>query len=413
MTVLIVGASVAGIATARQLRAKGYDGRITLLEAEPHLPYDKPPLSKEVLAHEGVGDPVSLLGPDQLAALDLDLRLGVRAMSLDGARRTVTTGNGDSIGYDTLVIATGVTPRTLPIPAPAGVYTLRSIDDARAIRAELRAGRPLVIVGAGFIGAELATAARAYGVAVTLVELQQVPMAHLFGAIVAEQLNGLHTAHGVRLVTGVQVSGFGTTESGTTESGTTGTGGSGRVSQVLLSDGSSLTADFVVVAIGARPATEWLASSGLDLTDGLRCDARLRVHGAEDVYAAGDVARWPHGLYEDDLRIEHWTNAGEHAAIVAASVLGGPAPAPQVPYVWSYQYGRLLQIVGQPRRGSLARMSGGVADGERFVAVYGDPRDRVVGAVCVDNAKAILACRKAIKRQARIDELDLPDPARA
>jgi 3-phenylpropionate/trans-cinnamate dioxygenase ferredoxin reductase subunit len=408
MTLVIVGASVAGIATARELRAKGYHGRITVLEAERHLPYDKPPLSKEILAYAGAGDPVSLLGPDQLAALDLDLRLGVCATSLDRARRAVTTGDGDSIGYGTLVIATGVTPRTLPIPVPAGVYTLRSIDDAIAIRAELRAARRLVIVGAGFIGAELATAARAYGVAVTLVELQQVPMAHLFGAAVAERLNGLHTAHGIRLVTGVQVAGF-----GTTESGTTGAEGSGRVSQVLLSDGSSLPTDFVVVAIGARPATGWLASSGLDVTDGLRCDARLRVHGAEDVYAAGDVARWPHGLYEDDVRIEHWTNASEHAAIVAASILGTAAPAPQVPYVWSYQYGRLLQIVGQPRRGSLARMSGGVADGERFIAVYGDPQDRVVGAVCVDNARAMLACRKAVKRQARIDELDLPDPARA
>jgi NADPH-dependent 2,4-dienoyl-CoA reductase/sulfur reductase-like enzyme len=404
MTVLMVGASVAGIATARELRAKGYDGRITLLEAERHLPYDKPPLSKEVLAADGTGDPVSLLGRDQLAALDLDLRLGVRATSLDRARRAVTTGDGDSIGYDTLVIAVGVTPRQLPIPVPAGVYTLRSIDDARAIRAELRAAGCLVIVGAGFIGAELATAARAYGVAVTLVELQQVPMAHLFGAAVAEQLNGLHTAHGVRLVTGVQVTGFGTTGA---------VGNCGRVSQVLLSDGSSLPADFAVVAIGARPAIGWLASSGLDVTDGLRCDERLRVHGAEDVYAVGDVARWPHGLYEGDVRIEHWTNASEHAAIVAASVLGGTPPAPQVPYVWSYQYGRLLQIVGQPRRGSLALVSGGVADGERFVAVYGDPRDRVVGAVCVDNAKAMLACRKAIKRQARIDELHFPDPARA
>jgi NADPH-dependent 2,4-dienoyl-CoA reductase/sulfur reductase-like enzyme len=413
MTVVIVGASVAGIATARELRAKGYDGRITLLEAERHLPYDKPPLSKEVLAPDCTGDPVSLLGGDQLAALDLDLRLGVRAASLDRARRAVTTGDADSIGYDMLVIATGVTPRTLPIPVPAGVYTLRSIDDAAAIRAELRAARRLVIVGAGFIGAELATAARAYGVAVTLVELQRVPMAHLFGAPVAERLNGLHTAHGVGLVVGVQVSGFGTTAPGTSASGTTGAGGGGRVSQVLLSDGSSLPADFVVVAIGARPATEWLASSGLDVTDGLRCDERLRVHGAADVYAAGDVARWPHGLYEGDVRIEHWTNASEHAAIVAASVLGGMAPAPQVPYVWSHQYGRLLQIVGQPRRGSLARMSGGVSDGERFVAVYGDPQDRVVGAVCVDNARAMLACRKAINRQARIDELDLPDPARA
>jgi 3-phenylpropionate/trans-cinnamate dioxygenase ferredoxin reductase subunit len=408
MTVVIVGASVAGIATARELRVKGYDGRITLLEAERHGPYDKPPLSKEVLAPDGPGDPVSLLGGDQLAALDLDLRLGVRAASLDRARRAVTTGDADSIGYDTLVIATGVTPRTLPIPAPAGVYTLRSIDDATAIRAELRAARRLVIVGAGFIGAELATAARAYGVAVTLVELQQVPMAHLFGAPVADRLNGLHTAHGVGLVAGVQVSGF-----GTTASGITGAEGGGRVSQVLLSGGSSLPADFVVVAIGARPATDWLASSGLDVTDGLRCDERLRVHGAEDVYAAGDVARWPHGLYEGDVRIEHWTNASEHAAIVAASILGRAAPAPQVPYVWSHQYGRLLQIVGQPRRGSLARMSGGVGDGERFVAVYGDPQDRVVGAVCVDNARAMLACRKAIKRQARIDELDLPDPARA
>jgi NADPH-dependent 2,4-dienoyl-CoA reductase/sulfur reductase-like enzyme len=397
MSVLIVGASVAGVGTARALRAKGYAGPITLLDEQRHLPYDKPPLSKEMLGAEGVGDPVPLVSAAQLDALDIQLRLGVRAAALDTERKVVVTESAEQIGYETLVIATGVKPRTLPFPAPPGVYTLRSLDDARAIREELGRAARLVIVGAGFIGAELATAARAHGVDVTILEVQAVPMAHLFGVEVAQALNTLHTGNEVTVLSGVQVAGF---------------AGPDRVTAVQLSDGSSVEASFVVVAIGAHPATGWLESSGLPTPDGIACDNELRVIGVAGVYAAGDVARWPHGLYESELRIEHWTNANEHAVIVAASILGRPASAPQVPYVWSYQYGRLIQIVGRPSSGAPVVISGRPAEGESFLAVYAGPQGRVVGAVCVDNARAMMACRKAIKQGLTVEALRLPEATR-
>lgn len=388
MTVVVVGASVAGIRTAQALRMQGYDGAVTIIGAEVHLPYDKPPLSKEVLTGETPG---ALISEEQLAALSVDLRLGVRATSLDPEARVVETSDGRSVAYTTLVIATGMTPRMLPgIEPPPGVHTMRTVDDALALREVLLHGATVVVIGAGFIGAEFASAARRHGCAVSIVEPQPTPMAHLLGEAVGAALAQLHTQNGVSLHTGVTFDRFETTSDG-------------HVQAVVLGDGQRLPAGVVVVGIGATPATAWLESSGLPLSDGVECDDQLRVRGYPDIFAAGDVARWPHALYGHSLRIEHWSNANEHAAIVAAGVLGKPVPAPQVPYVWSDQYGHRIQIIGRPAIGQLVSMTGTAED--HLTAVYADGDGSVVGAVVVDDPRKMLQFRKAIMKHAPASDL--------
>jgi 3-phenylpropionate/trans-cinnamate dioxygenase ferredoxin reductase subunit len=399
VSILIVGASVAGIRTAQALRMQGSTDRITLLGAELHHPYDKPPLSKEMLAREqgppgadpGPG-PVALLTEDELAALDVDLRLGVRATRLDPAARVVETEQSGTFGYDQLVIATGVVPRALPGPVPAGVHTIRTADDALALRTALARTPDVVVIGAGFIGAEFASAARACGCSVTVVEQQPIPMAHILGPEVGGRLAGLHQANGVALRTGVAVSHF---------------EGDQRVSAVVLGTGEVLPAGLVVVGIGARPATDWLASSGLPITDGIECDQNLRVVGFPDVHAAGDVARWPHPHYGFALRVEHWTNANEHGALVAADLLGRPAPPSPVPYVWSDQYGHRIQMAGLANLGRLSRLTGPAAN--HLVALYADDAGTVVAAVVIDDPRTFMKLRKAVTRRVQADEVEVPD----
>jgi len=385
VAIVIVGASVAGVRTAQALRGQGFDGTLTVIGEERHHPYDKPPLSKEMLVPSGEGAPVPLLSSDELASFDV--RLGTRATGLDPERRVVLVESGDEIPFTRLVIATGVTPRTLP-GAPAGVYTLRCAEDAQALRAELKNASRAVVIGAGFIGAEFASAAIAHGVHVSIVEAQDTPMAHILGAEVGGMLAKLHELNGVEVHAGARFDRF---------------EGGARVSGVALADGRVLQADLVVVGIGARPATDWLAGSGLPVDDGVVCDEKLRVRGFPGIYAAGDVARWPHPHYSTDLRIEHWTNAGEHGTIVAADILGKPAPRPQVPYVWSDQYGRRIQIVGRPAAGRPAFVDGSVEE-ERFMAVYADG-ESVVGALVVDDPRAMMKCRKAIAGGLNVDDL--------
>jgi NADPH-dependent 2,4-dienoyl-CoA reductase/sulfur reductase-like enzyme len=392
--ILIVGASVAGIRTAQALRRRGFDGEITILGEETHVPYDKPPLTKQMLAPDSAPVAVPLLPGEALDALGADLRLGVRAVALDPGSKTVVTADGGRVRYSTLVIATGLRPVSLPGAGElGGVYTIRSADDALALRGELRRGGRAVGIGAGFIGAEFASAAREHGMAVTVVEAQDTPMAHLLGAEVGAMLTRLHEANGVSLLTGVRFAAF---------------QGTRHVTGVALSDGTVLPADVVAVGIGARANTEWLTSSGLPIADGVQCGADLRVTGFPDIYAAGDIARWRHGLYQEDLRIEHWTNANDHAEIVAASICGTPPPAAQVPFVWSDQYGRRIQIVGRPSAGRVAVVGGGVGE-DSLSAVYADRDGIVVGAVCVDDARTMLKCRKAIARRQHVADLGLAD----
>jgi NADPH-dependent 2,4-dienoyl-CoA reductase/sulfur reductase-like enzyme len=399
--VLIVGASVAGVRTAQALRRGGFDGAITLVGQEPHHPYDRPPLSKEMLASDGGGAPVPLLAAEEPGMLGLDLRLGLRATGLAPGAAVVSTASGEDFSYSGggLVIATGLVPRTLPFASPLGVYTIRTVDDARAVRAALAARPRVVVVGAGFIGAELASAAREYGCEVTVVEAQPVPMAQLVGPEVGGLLAGLHAVNGTELVAGVGVAAF--------ESA------AGAVTGVVLGDGRVLAAGLVIVGIGARPATDWLGSSGLPADDGIRCDEHLRVVGFPQVHAAGDVARWPHPRY-GELRIEHWTNANEHGAVVAADILGLPLPAAQVPYVWSDQYGHRIQIAGRSAAGRLAVLRGTAVGGD-LVALYAGDDGGLVGGVVVDDTRTFMKVRRAVASAAPAGsvELPLPGPARS
>lgn len=366
-------------------------GSIALLGEEVHQPYDKPPITKAMLEVSGDGARIPLLSEQGLTALNVDLQLGVRAVALDPVRRVVTTDDGRRLGYEHLVIATGVVPRTLrAMGTLSGVRAIRTGDDAVSLRAALPNAEHVVAIGGGFIGAEFATAARTYGRPVTVVEVQHIPMAHIVGSEVGALLSELHAANGVELLTGVAFSRF---------------EGDQRVRAVVLDDGRSLPADLVVVGIGTHPATEWLATSGWPIGDGIECDEQLRVIGFPEIHAAGDVARWPHPFYGTSVRIEHWTNANEHGAVVAASILGHPIPATPVPYVWSDQYGHRIQIVGRPTAGELALRLGDAEN--QLVALYADAAGSLIGAVIVDDPRLLLRCRKAITKRARVDEVDL------
>lgn len=389
-----MGASVAGIRTAQALRLQGYSGSITLLGEELHHPYDKPPLSKENLQLGDGSSPVLLLTADELTALNVDLRLGVRAVGLDPFACQVETDDGHRWDYSTLVIATGVHPRRLTNASHLkGVHTIRTADDASALRCALARQPRVAVIGAGFIGAEFASAARGYGCDVTIIEMQEIPMAHILGAEVGRQLGGLHGKHGATLYTGVTIDHF---------------DGQDAVTGVALTDGRLIPIDLVVVGVGAEPSTGWLKGSGLPIDNGILCDAQLEVIGFPGIYAAGDVARWPHPLYGFPVRIEHWTNANEHGAIVAAAITGQPAPRASVPYVWSDQYGHRIQIVGRPSAGRLAVLTGDIEN--QLLAVFADDHDLIVGAVVMDDPRTLMKYRKAISKAATLSDLGLVAP---
>ncbi|MGI5405802.1 NAD(P)/FAD-dependent oxidoreductase [Streptomyces chartreusis] len=358
--IVVVGASAAGLAAAETLRREGYDGTLTLVGDEPLAPYDRPPLSKQLLAGEWEPGRLDLRTPDGLAALDLDLRLGVPATGLRLADTEVDLGDGSAVPYDGLIIATGVRPRRLP---GAGGHVLRTLDDAMRLRARLVPGRRLVVVGAGFLGAEAAAVARRLGCKVTLLEPAPVPLAHAVGARVGEMLTDAHRERGVDLRSGVTV----------TE--VTGHG-------VRLADGELVEADEVLTAVGSLPNTDWLGGSGLTVGDGVVCDECCGA--ARDVCAAGDVARWFNPLFGRSMRIEHRTNAAEQGMAAARNLLRPEARKPfaPVPYFWSDQYDMKIQAYGYLRgHDEVAVVEGDVAE-RRFVAAY-RTGDRVAGALAV------------------------------
>ena len=304
---VVVGGSLAGLRAIETLRNEGFEGRVTLIGAETRQPYDRPPLSKKVLAGEWEPERIALRRDGDLGSLDVDARLGRTATGLDVDERVVTVDDGERVPYDGLVIATGATVRRLPDqPELDGVYMLRTLDDCLALRAALTAGSPrVVVVGAGFIGAEVAATARGLGCEVTVLEALPVPLARALGPRMGLACAELHGDHGVELRLGVGVAAI---------------EGTARVEQVRLTDGSVVPADVVVVGIGVAPATGWLEGSGLELRDGVVCDATLAA-GPPGVYAAGDVCRWPNALFDEEMRVEHWTNAAEQGAA------RGPQPA--------------------------------------------------------------------------------------
>ncbi|CDZ88917.1 Ferredoxin reductase [Rhodococcus ruber] len=319
--IVVVGAGLAGVRAAEELRRGEFDGELVLIGDEPHLPYDRPPLSKEVV--RGGTDDTTLRPREFFDEQRIELRLGVRARELDPATRTLALSDGQSVGFDELIIATGLRPRPLPgTDGLAGVHVLRSLDDSRALRAGIVPGGRALIVGAGFIGCEVAASLRGRGMDVVLVEPQATPLASVLGERVGALVARLHTEEGVEVRTGV---------------GVREVRGDGRVTGAVLGDGTELDVDVVVVGIGSVPVTDWLDGSGVRVDDGVVCDGVGRT-SVPHVWAVGDVAAWE---VSDGrrARLEHWTNAGEQAKVLAGALLGsGVDPVAQVPYFWSDQY---------------------------------------------------------------------------
>jgi NADPH-dependent 2,4-dienoyl-CoA reductase/sulfur reductase-like enzyme len=401
---VIVGASIGGARTAQALRSGGYQGEITLVGDEPMLPYDRPPLSKGLLAGTATAESVTLLTQAQAADLGIRLRLGRAARHLDVAGSFVQLEDGERLRYDDVVIATGARPRPSPWGKPAGVHYLRTLRDAVALREDLARGGPVVIIGAGFVGCEVAATAREAGVGtVTLVDPVRVPMGRVIDPATAARLGALHREHGVvtRFGTGVEA---------------IEPAAGGLV--VRLSDGSALAAATVVVGIGAIAHDEWLASSGLPVGGGLRCDERCRAEGAPRVHAVGDVARWHHAGYGTLVRAEHWTNAVDQARYVAADIVrpGEQGPYQPVEFVWSDQYEARIQVVG--RTGGQLRPVTLERAGQpgSFAVLYASPGGGLSGAVTVSWPKAAVAARRAVKAGTPLQEVQaaivsVPAPA--
>ena len=380
--VVVVGASLAGLRAAEELRRLGFDGILSVVGAEPHLPYDRPPLSKDFLAGETDADGLALRR-QPYDDLDLELRLGVRATALDAEARTITTDDGDTIPYDAAVIATGAAPRRLPnTPDLEGMHVLRTLDDAVALRDDLAHSPSVVVVGAGFIGAEVAATCRSRGLRVTVLEALPTPMARGLGTALGDTLAGLHRDHGVDLRTGIGVAGF---------------EGDQRVGRVLLDDGSAVEADVVVVGVGVAPSTEWLDGSGLTIDNGVVCDATLLA--APGVVAAGDIARWPNPAFGNTvMRLEHWTNATEQGVAAAARVLAGNTPAEPfgpIPFVWSDQYDVKIQVAGHVSGDDTVEIVDGSLEERRFVALFGRG-ERLIGAVAFSRPRLLMQYRRMI-----------------
>ncbi|MFF5987785.1 NAD(P)/FAD-dependent oxidoreductase [Prauserella flavalba] len=380
-TVVVVGTSLAGLRAAQELRARGYSGRLVLVGREPHRPYDRPPLSKDFLLGKVRAADLELGDADDLLALEAQWHLGVSARRLDTATGEVVLSGGTRVAADGVVVATGATAKTLAgTEELLGVHTLRTLDDALALRAELTAGARVVVIGAGFVGAEVASACHTLGCAVTVVEAASVPLAGVLGARMGAVAAGLHGDNGVRLLAGTGVAGV--------------TAAGGRVTGVSLADGSWLPADVVVAGIGCTPATDWLAGSGIAVDNGVCCD-RGGVTSNPSVVAVGDVAGG-----------EHWTTASEQPRVAVRNLLAGATVEHHTRpgYFWSDQYGTRIQFAGTAGDGAEVRVVDGDTEERSFVATY--HRDGVLtGVLAMNRPRPFLRLRKRLEHDAAIVQL--------
>lgn len=389
--VLIIGGGLAAVRTAEQLRRNDHSEPITIVGAEIHPPYDRPPLSKEMLQREAVTAADVALKPAAFYEQHrIGLRLGCAARTVDVAAHTVTLADGEVLGYDQLVIATGLVPNRIPSFADLdGIHALRSFDDCLALRRRAAGARRAVVIGAGFIGCEVSASLRGAGVQVVLVEPQPTPLAAALGEQVGALITRLHRDEGVDVRTGVKVDSV---------------SGSEGVESVTLSDGSVIPADLVVVGVGSRPACDWLAGSGIAVADGIVCDEAGRT-SAPDVWAIGDVASW-RDLSGAQARVEHWSNVAEQAKTMVSAMLGSAVvPRAGVPYFWSDQYDLKIQCLGHPRTGDTVHLT--EDDGRRFVAYY--ERDGgLVGVVGAGIPEKIRTARAGIAARLPISEVLAP-----
>jgi 3-phenylpropionate/trans-cinnamate dioxygenase ferredoxin reductase subunit len=392
--VAIVGTSAAGVSAAATLRTDGYRGRIVLIGDDVAAPYDRPLLSKGYLAG-AIGFDKLLLRPEAYwADNNVELRLGVRAVDLDVANRTLTLSDDSRVAADAVILATGGRSRELSVPGAelAGVFGLRTLADSAAIRAAAANAEHAVIVGMGFIGAEVAATLRGMGIEVTVVEPLSVPLERVLGERVGAVVGGLHAEHGVQMIFGDGVVGF--------------DGDGGRVREVATSSGSRLKADMVIVGVGMVPDTALVADTAVELSNGILVDEFARS-SVEGIYAAGDVANHFHPLYGRHVRTEHWTHAVDHGAVAARSALGTAAPYDTVPWVWSDQYDLALQYAGM-HTGWDALVVRGDLDARDAIAFY--IRDEIpVAAVALNRGRDMRRALGILKRAQPVSVAALAD----
>lgn len=385
---VVVGASVAGVRTAQALRREGYPGDVVVIGDESDLPYDKPPLSKALLAGTTTIGDIRLITRDIAMQLHVDLRLGVPAAHVEVAKQQVFLEDGTVVPFDHLVLATGTRARPSPWGEHRHLHLLRTADDCRRLAADLREATALVIIGAGFIGSEVASTAAYQGLAVTMVDPQRVPMSGVLGEEVGRILTEVHRANGVTTRFGLGVQRI-------IDVG-------GRL-VMELTDGSQVSGDVAVVGIGSVPNTEWLEASGLAIDDGVVCDEFCRAANHANIFAVGDLARWWHPRHATHRRVEHWTHACEQAACVAHNICHSQDlwTYDPVDYVWSDQYDWRIQIAGHSGTGCTAECFGDPQDG-RFAVLFADDDSALTGAVTISWPKAMLAVRRLLVKGADI-----------
>lgn len=390
-SVVVVGAGMGGVRVCMTLRELGFGGQVTLVGNEGVLPYSRPPLSKSFqTAAEDAIDPLLVEPLSALTQAGISLELNTAAIGVDRSRRTLALSDGRVLGYDNLVVATGMTPRQLPGSEPFdNVHVLRTWKDAIGLKRGLVGAERVCIIGCGFIGAEIAAVARGLGCQVTIVEAAAEPFSRIVGAEVGEALRRLQLDNGVDLRCGVAV---------------TELVGRDKVERVTLSDGSSVETDLVLAAIGVVPLTGWLGSSGLDVTNGVLCDAYCAA--APGIYAVGDVARWHNPRFGLTMRVEHWSNACDQGAVVAQNIVATASePYAPVPYFWSDQYQAKIQFLGVPSPdGPLSYIVGGPRS-ERFLVLCGSAdKTRLMGILGFRSARAVMRLRSLFDRTVSWDE---------
>jgi 3-phenylpropionate/trans-cinnamate dioxygenase ferredoxin reductase component len=393
-THVIVGASLAGAKAAETLRDEGFDGRIVLIGGEAERPYERPPLSKDYLRGEAGRDKVYVHPEGFYAEREIELRLGSTAVSLDTDTREVELDDGTRLGYDRLLLTTGSEPRRIPVPGAEldGVLYLRTVEDSDALRARLDQGGSVVVIGAGWIGCEVAASARQRGLEVTVLDPLGAPLERVLGPELGAIYRDVHTDHGVRMVM---------------ETGVEALEGDGRVERVRTSDGELLDCDFVVVGVGVEPRTRLAAEAGIGVRDGVAVDAQLRADAA-DVFAAGDVASAHHPFYGEPIRVEHWANALNQGPAAARNMLGQAVPYERLPYFFSDQYDVGMEYSGFARSWDRVVFRGDPSSRE-FIAFW-IAADTVVAGMNVNVWDVNDAIQSLIRARVPVEDRGLADP---
>jgi NADPH-dependent 2,4-dienoyl-CoA reductase/sulfur reductase-like enzyme len=398
---VIVGGGLAGAKTAEALREQGYDGELTIVGSERHLPYERPPLSKDYLAGRAERSDFEVHDADWYAENKISLNLTTTATAIDPAAHTVELSDGSTLTYTKLALATGSEPRVLPVPGleASGVHYLRTVEDSDAIRAELSPHAHIVIIGGGWIGLEVAAAARGREASVSVIEAAELPLVGVLGPEVARSFLGLHRDHGVVFYLGAQIAAVETADE--------------AVTAVALADGTRLEADAVIVGVGAAPRVALAEGAGLEVDNGVVVDESLQTSDP-DIVAVGDIAQHPHPVLGQRLRVEHWANALNQPATAAATMLGKPIPYTELPYFFSDQYDLGMEYIGHAPPGSYAQVVvRGDLDGREYIAFWLDGDRRVLAGMnvnvwdVVDDVKALIVSKQSVD-EARLSDPDVP-----